>query len=260
MEQNSTDKIVSLHMEPCSYDCPNSDVCYHRRKEISSGKTEEVFPINFRTHMLEMGFKLHESVCTTVYSWQMVLLDLFPNYSITIPFPLFKKSKEEGIVIPGKQVQITVYNKEQARAIPHYQKLFLVKNDETLEYAIKNGLWNMPYSYTHFCVDQDWVTKDKLQELFYYRMLSNTIGTTVDSCATGWIANGRCPYDHGSYVDINYDGTLRTCPFNKAGVPISEVYNGDYNSLFTLRCTPERCKYSELFTEKIWKRTYLFTK
>ena len=251
MEQSSTTKIVSLHMEPCSYDCPNVDVCYHRKKSTFSGKTEEVLPLNFREQMLDKGYIVHESKCTQLAYWHETLLKLYPNYNITIPYSLFEKSKQNGIIIPIKQVQITVYTKEQARKVLNYQKLFLVKNDETLQYAIKEGLWTIPYSYMHFCVNQDWVTSTKLQELFYYKMLSNTIGTTVDSCAESWIINGGCPYNHGSYVDITYDGTLRACPFNKSGVPINEVYNGDYGSLFTLQCTPEKCKYSEIFNGEV---------
>lgn len=248
MEQSSTDKIVSLHMHPCSYDCPNSDVCYHRQKEISSGKTEEVLPLNFREEMLERGYILHESICSTNILYPCSLLAKYKTYNITLSYSIFEKNPQ--LRTRSKQLQITVYTKEQARQVLNYQKLFLVKNDETLQYVIKEGLWNAPYSYMHFCIDQDWITKEKLRDLFYYRMLSNTIETTIDSCATSWLVNGCCPYNHGSYIDISYDGTLRTCPFNRVGVPISEVYNGDYNSLFTLQCASERCKYSELFTEK----------
>ncbi len=249
MEQNSTRKIVSLHMEPCSYDCPNSNVCYHRRKIISSGKTEEILPSNFRVEMLEKGYVLHESLCNEDILGPCVLLTRYPNYNLTLPYPTLEKNPQ--LRTRSKQLQVSVYTKEQAMSILNYQKLFLIKDDETYDYTIKKQLWNSPYSYMHFCVDQDWIDKEKLQNLTYYSMLSNTIGTTIDSCATSWIINGRCPYDHGSYVDINFDGTVRSCPFNKNGVPISEVYNGDYDSLFTLKCAPEKCKYSEMFVEKL---------
>jgi len=232
-------------MEPCSYNCSNLDVCYHRNKSISLKSTKGVLPINFREQMLSQGYIIHESKCTPLTIWHENLLKMYPNYHITIPYQLFEQSK---IIIPIKQVQITIYTKEQALKILNYQKLFLIKNNQTLQYVINEGLWNTPYSHMHFCIDQNWITKKKLQEIFYYRMLSNSSNISIDSCADSWITNGRCPYSNGSYIDITYDNTLRTCPFNKIGIPISKIYNGNYESLFVTQCLPEQCTYSNLFT------------
>lgn len=247
MEQSSTAKVVSLHMEPCMYACPNAEVCYHRRKEIETGNVG-VLPVNFRMEMLDKGCIIHESICQPVSNATLSMLSLRRNYSITLPYPLFEK--EERLKEFKQQVQITVYTAEQARKVLEYQKLFLVKDDQSMAYAIEKHLWNIPFSYMHFCIDQDWVTKEKLQELMYYRMLSNTIGTTVDSCAESWLINGRCPYGHGNYIDITYDGTIRKCPYNKRGVPIKDVYDGTYESLFAADCPIENCRYTNLFTEK----------
>jgi len=80
-------------------------------------------------------------------------------------------------------------------------------------------------------------------------MLSDAVNVSIDSCAFSWVANGCCPYNSGSYIDITFDGTLRTCPFNVHGVPIKDVYDGTYESLFKLRCKPEKCKYKDIFGE-----------
>ena len=246
MELNSTAKIVSLHMERCYTGCPNETVCYHKRKDISSDKTEEILPPNFRQEMLKAGYKLYESVCSVhIIDW--TLLVLYKNYNLTLPYPLFEFWRSD-LVDFKKQLQISVYTKEQARKILDYQKLFLIKDDASLKYAIEEQLWNIPYSYMHFNIDQNYITKKTLQEILYHRMLSNTVGTTIDSCAENWIINDECPYEHKQYIDITFDGTLRTCPFSKTGVPLKSVYDGTYDSLFKF-CKPEQCKYAEIFGE-----------
>jgi hypothetical protein len=231
-------------MEPCSYECPHMDVCYHRRKNTLSSKMEGVLPPNFREELLERGCTIHESVCR-LEPMHFTLLRTFKKYNITLPYPLVTNE----LLTFRDQIQISVYTKEQARALPTHQKLFLLKNNESLEYAKKHGFFNTPFSFMHFNVNQDWITNKVLSELFLYRLLSNAHRTTLDSCIESGLQNGRCPYNHGNYVDITFDGTLRTCPFTRDGIPITEVYDGTYESLFKIPHRNDECKYINWFGE-----------
>lgn len=240
MEQ-SCSKIVSLHMDPCTLNCPNSAVCYHKRKVLQP-KDWGTFPetTDFRSTLLNAGYIIHDSVFQLEDS-HLLLLKQYETYNITIPFSLLTEELRQY----QKQIQISVYSKEQAREVLDYQKLFLIKDNETFDYFKEEGLWNIPYSFMHFNINQDWLTKKYLGDIAYYILLSNAKGTTLDSCAYSWLVNGQCPYAHGNYIDITFDGTLRTCPFNRAGIPISSVFDGTYESLFRTKHQPEQCKYSE---------------
>ena len=238
-------KVVSLHMEPCANDCPNASVCYHKRKEISSGNTKTL-PHYFREDMLLQGYTIHEALYSSVPDQSITLLDLYKNYNITVSYnllgtdPQYFNHMSCEIFGPYKdQVQVSVYTKEQALTIPGYRKLFLIKNDESLIYA-KEHLSSIPLM--HYCIDQNWVTKDKIVQLIRLKSISQTL----DSCMWGWVAEGQCPYGTGSYIDITFDGTIRTCPFNRKGTPLKEVYDGTYESLFKT-CSQTECAYSKIF-------------
>jgi hypothetical protein len=232
-------KVVSLHMDPCSHDCPNASVCYHKRKEISSGNTQDVLTSDFRGAMLDLGYTIHEALCSSVPIETITLLALYKNYNITLSYELFKYylTKEW----PYKdQVQVSVYTKEQALTIPGYRKLFLIKDHESFKYA-KTHLNSIPFM--HYNIDQSWITKEKVVQLL---KSFNGSTHTFDSCMLGWIDGGQCPYSTGSYIDITFDGTIRTCPFSRKGIPIKEVYDGTYESLFKTRSQTE-CAYSKIF-------------
>jgi hypothetical protein len=237
-------KVVSLHMEPCSHDCPNASVCYHIRKEISSGKTEDVLPFDFRENMLLQGYTIHEAFCSSVH---LTLLNKYKNYNITVSFERFGTNVSylrhifNVVLYPYKdQVQVSVYNKEQALTIPGYRKLFLIKDDESFKYA-KTHLNSIPFM--HYNIDQSWITKERIVQVL---KSFNDLTHTLDSCLWGWIDGGQCPYSTGSYIDITFDGTIRTCPFSRKGIPIKEVYDGTHESLFKTRSQTE-CAYSKIF-------------
>jgi hypothetical protein len=135
-----------------------------------------------------------------------------------------------------------VYTEEQALTIPGYRKLFLIKDHESFMYT-QTHLWHIPLM--HYSIDQNWVTKERVAQLLKIKQQSKAT-FTLDSCLWGWIANGQCPYSTGSYIDITFDGTIRTCPFNRKGTPLKEVYDGTYESLFKT-CSQTKCAYSKIF-------------
>lgn len=237
MEQSSSSKIVSLHMESCQHECPHRYDCYHRGKVAYKGLP----PSEFRQEMLERGYVLHESICNGVTDDQWHLLHSYDNYNITIPYALF----DGRLAQFQTQLQITIYTAEQARELEDYQKLFFIRTDKEWGYFLYKHLWNLPYNKMHFVVNQKWVTKEKASDLAWYRMISNSHGTTIDSCLYSYLINGGCPYADGNYIDITFDGTLRKCPFAKTGVGIPE---GDYEEWFKVDHKPEECRYNQLFS------------
>lgn len=235
-QQSCSTKIVSLHMDECLGNCPHKDVCYHLRKDIIGNGG--ILPPDFRYDMLERGYQLHESVCNSIRPLHLILLDSFPNYHVTLPYNLLSND----LLQFKTQLQVTVYSTEQASNLYRVQKLFLIKNEETWFQSLP--MWDKPFEHIHFVVDQNWLTTERLGSLVVKRMSSTGSCITVDSCLESYLINGTCPYRNGRYIDITFDGTLRTCPFTKEGMNIPKGI--DYDELFNLR-QKRNCKYKKLF-------------
>lgn len=242
MRQISSNKIVSLHMEPCKKGCPHSDICYLRKRKLSRGFP---LPTNFREAMLNQGFTIHESVCKTITDYHANLLLKFPKYNITVSYPVWKRCN-----LPAKnltnQIQVSVYNEKQALEIEG-QKLFLIKNAETLKLGIK--LFSNPLvKNLHFNLDMN--RSIHIQLLL---MQDSARNLTLDTCLYSWIVNGECPY-RTDYIDISYDWTVRRCPFSVNGTPIPKNYigqSGDYSRLFNLKHNPDKCTYEDKYKGKM---------
>lgn len=163
--------------------------------------------------MLRKGWEVYESVCNGIQPQHWHLLKFYKNYNITISCedyePYLDRTKD--------QVQLTIYNENQAETFREYQKLFLVKNDETWKYFLKYS--NMGYAQhkIHYIFEQNYMTKDKFRRVAEQKMYANDFSVTVDSCFTSFMVNGRCPYSYGRYIDITFDGTVRSCPYALEG-------------------------------------------
>jgi hypothetical protein len=122
-------------------------------------------------------------------------------------------------------------------------RLRLIKDDETWEYFLKYS--NMGYAQhkIHYIFEQNYMTKDKFRRVAEQKMYANDFSVTVDSCFTSFMVNGRCPYSYGRYIDITFDGTVRSCPY---------ALEGEYlpNGLFQNR-DPTK----ELYTFRTSRRT-----
>lgn len=239
-QQSYSTKIVSLHMEDCKHACPHRSVCYHLKKDIVGNGS--VLPNNFRQEILDRGYTIHESVCHEITPFHRDLLTLYPNYHVTLPYDLFTNDLATRY---EAQIQVTVHNSRSAAdgSLKGIQKLFLIKDEKTWTESLP--LWMHPFECIHFVVDQDWLTKERLGSLVLKRMSATGNNITVDSCLESHLINGSCPYINGRYIDITFDGTVRTCPFNPRGIKIEKGM--DYKDLFDLRQEPY-CKYKELFS------------
>lgn len=241
MEQNSS-KVVSLHLEKCNLACPNSKVCYHKRKELSSGGS---LPRSFRQEMLEEGFTLHDSVCSRVTDEQYELLQKYDNYNVTMPATSYLEEKGRPHDL-SPRYQVTVWD-PRILSTEEIQKLFLIWN-EPLFHQLMSVKRSQTIRNLHVVFDADFVRRSDLHSLIG---LAGR-GITLDSCLWSWFINGCCPYEH-NYIDITFDGTLRKCPFNYRGTEIPTDYfknGGTYLGLFELGAKPERCVYKDIFKRR----------
>lgn len=241
-------KIISLHLDQCNdKQCPNRDVCYHVRKNTFD-KNIECCSIDFRIKLLKMGYTVYESMCQVTiddivgYNTRFLLPIKYSNYNLTISWYLFSLYYELFSKIDKNQLQITVHDLYQAKIIPEYQKLFLIKDEISLKFLEQNSqLSSLPNM--HYCLDQNFLTKDIMQKIGMCILSSNSKNTTVDSCCHNYIVENKCLYDN-NYIDITFDGTLRHCPFNINGYKITNFNN--IKELFNIKIESENCVYKTL--------------
>ena len=241
MEQTYSDKIVSLHLEKCNRSsCVNRSLCYHVGKNIDTNCT--VFPFSFSIiKLLKFGCKVYDSICNRVEVRHLQLLERFPNYNITIPAELFRPELSDH----KDQVQISVWTGLHNIEFKDYWKLYLIKSDDTLSSACRFITMNVPK--LHYILALEYVAKTSVTVLVGKKLdLGDTQTISLDSCLTSWILNGRCPYKHYNYIDLTYDGTMRTCPFDMQGFDISKL-TMPFETLFDIEPTPCDCKFKKLF-------------
>lgn len=237
MEQNYSNKIVSLHLKPCKYGCPNKEVCYLRKRNPAQGNP---LPITFKEDMLLQGFTIHDALCDTPTSYNFFLLQRFKNYNITVSIEDLYSDTVKELQKFKNQVQVSVYDIKDVKAYSG-QKLFLIHDQQTLVRA-------------KFLFKQDWVRNIHFNvdptgfnsSLVFLQDGDRNI--TMDTCLSSWVVNGECPYTT-NYIDISYDWTIRKCPFAKDSIPIPKnmITNSNYIDLFTLEPTPNECSYAEKF-------------
>lgn len=241
MAQNCSNRTISLHLHKCGENhCPNSSVCYHLNKDKYEGS---LIPTDkFRRTLLDSGYKVHESICITANLYYFnILLKYYRSYNITI--------SRDDLIFSGinqhlNQIQVTVYNEEQARELVRHQKLFLIKDYESLQLGIH--LMRSPVGRIHLIIEQGYL--ERCPEILSYLIRANeskaNATASLDTCLTSWVVNGRCPYET-NYIDITYDNTVRKCPYQKEGYIFTSVNDSFVN-------TPVRkdCIYYKLFQRK----------
>lgn len=254
MEPNSSNKIVSLHMERCSRQCENRSCCYHVNKDIIFDNDLEISSGQW-LWFLRKGYLVYESLCNGIPAWSWHLLKFYKNYNITISADQY----EPYLHRVKDQVQITIYNEEDAKQFKEYQKLFLIKDDTSWDFFLKYCNTDVSEK-LHYIFDHSYISKDQLRiaaENKMYWKISSTM--TIDSCFTSFLLNGRCPYSYGNYIDITYDGTVRRCPYSKTGEKIDrKMFSHDYSAwedemkkLFRIEKNVKCKLYLELFGGKL---------
>lgn len=241
MEQKcSPDKIISLHFQRCSGYCPNASSCYHIQKK-ESGELIET-QREFKIKCLESGATIHESVCDYQHEHKD-LLNLYPNYNITISSDIV--SLDIDLHKHRDQLQITVYNVCNLIDFKDFQKLFLINDIPSLE-KFRGWLGHSYYGKLHFLIDQNRIELKDIVGITEEFNEKASEGQTLDSCLTSYLINGECPYNNNNYIDINYDLTLRKCPYEKEGIVFNQ--NTPVKELFNFASLP-KCNYTKYFEE-----------
>lgn len=228
---SSSPKVVSLHMQKCSGGCPNASVCYHKNK--AEEVVNELKPDNrhlLRIRLLEEGYKIHESVCEMYNKYYLDLAKEYPNYNITISHeeiirysssPGFKKKCCDEM---KDQVQVSVYDLDQIEEYKDYQKLFLIKDFDTLGQAFQ--LMKMETGKLHFIIDKKFLSEVNARNRIrdFINNFQNRMDPlqSADTCLTGWLINGHCPHET-DYLDITYDRTARKCPYASKGIVMNNL-------------------------------------
>lgn len=241
-------KIVSLHLQSCSGYCPNAAVCYHQCKTKITGKVQD--SVELRRAALDSGAKVHESICEiSSYlqaSYYIKILKKNPNYNITISADRahYFCSNEEFV----NQIQVSVYSLPEIKQYKDYQKLYLVK-DHTTFGEFRSILFGSTAEETgrlHFLFDQEFIKHRSIPDLVAKFQESKNKLITLDTCFSSWLINGHCPYDDNTYVDINFDATVRKCPYENNGTWFEDISGKNLETAFKISYEP-RCAYKKIF-------------
>lgn len=232
-------KIVSLHLQICHHECVNRFCCYHINKKWSNGVILDA-DREINSLLCIPNSSIHESICFLSGNSKIYdkLLN-FKNYNITISCNIIPES-----FLFYDQIQVTVYNLHQIRKFKEYQKLYLVRNLDDLNFMYE--LFNKYTDRLHFLFNQNLFKTNKINipELINKFQNRKDDKQSLDSCFTGYLINGECPYSYNNYIDITFDNTIRKCPYLETGIkiekPIVEYFNLEHKPT---------CIYSTLFKE-----------
>lgn len=244
-------KIVSIHANECkNIKCPERKVCYLCKRNITGGK---ITPSVYRSVLKELDDKTsHVHYATDVLNDEAKRL-LEAGANITIPFNVLKANRQY-LDLFKDHVQVSIYQLDEIflneNDLLEYQKLFLIKDTETLNIAndiIETG--SMAIGKIHFPIDQNWARnniiscKDFLLKYYGNDLIDSDI--TIDNCAAHYLTNGKCGYI-SNYVDINFDGTYRKCPFEING---DHINNKTIDDMIATEYEP-RCLWAFMFKRK----------
>lgn len=239
-------KIVSIHADDCYDGCPNRSACYLQKRKHK----ENINPHTYRMTAILSGYSVYEAICSLYPGdTRLDLVRRHPNYNLTISCKIFDRTTSNvGIelsFLPIKQLQISCYDYIDLVRFREYQKLFLIKDEDTF-LMYKQLQKDTRIEKVHFTIDLQWLSIDKLKEIVEVHNSSPLHGITLDSCLSNWIVNGKCMYTT-TYVDLNRDKTFRKCPFKLEGIPINDLTIEEMIS-FSEPCT---CKYQKFFNEGV---------
>jgi len=251
MAQISLNKIVSLHLQKCSGFCPNASVCYHMKKVQNSNAV--INSDNIRREILKF-YKVYESVCSFNSIYHKKILREFPNYNITVSSSLISP-RDEDLFIHRDQIQVSVYSANDIINFEKYQKLFLIKDEESV-YSAYNFM-KQKTGKLHFIIDQEFLSSKggnpSRRVVNFMMAFEKRVDylQSADTCLTSWVINGKCPYSSQNYVDLNYDSTIRKCPYIKEPIALINT-NIKYlvkniSSVMSSNKSNHECIYEKLF-------------
>jgi len=243
-QQIYSNKIVSLHLEGCSQkNCPHFNICYLQKRKIQETNFDKS---KFdREYFLKKNYLIYEAICNKVSDENIKLLETYNNYNITLSYNSFILQKDILSKFK-KQLQITVYNEDHLKVLEEYQKLYLVKDSDSLKFSIRHS--SEPWNNIHYTIDMNYISKDTYLFIMLAILKSNSKNITIDSCADNVMNNNQCVYKK-TYIDINYDGTIRRCPFQETGVYLGNS-SEEIEKAFDILFQSKKCKYLMMMEKK----------
>jgi hypothetical protein len=240
----------------CRGNCPNASVCYYLKRTRVTNRTV-CSSDKLRNSILNSGAKVYESICVTDGSYHNTLLSRYRNYNITMSSSLLEycidiyDTNWSGSV---DQIQLSVYTLKDVfnPEFEKYQKLFLIKNVETLARAYEILNTTLHSGKVHLILDQSFLRLEKAIALDLIKAHQNRRNplVSIDTCLTSFVINGKCPYQDNNYIDISHDETLRTCPYKETG----NIYNStrnivpeDMEEIFRVKFPENNCIFKEIF-------------
>jgi len=170
----------------------------------------------------EQGHDIYIAVCSVEeaekYLEHVVQND---NFVMTLTYETYSKLK-----IPGHEHKFHVtchYMENIVKVGEEVQKLYLVKDQ--VSYVIASWMLRTgSVKNVHLPIDQEWIRSNPTDfiELTERWLECNEKTVTIDSCAESYLLTSKCSYKT-NYIDINHDGTMRRCPFEKEGTLIKDM-------------------------------------
>lgn len=235
---------ISMHDKICNtINCPHYEDCYFIARE----KHNETLPHSITEEILNKCNSgeaiVYASLCDKECAVSLLTMAMMVNnFNVTLNYNVFKAHEKLCANIMNR-LQITIYHQSQILELKEAQKLFFVKDLETLKQAtliIKSNMHNI-----HFTIKRDYFDMPQLLA-FGYMINQAHKSVTMDSCLEYAIVNQRCIYAN-NYIDISGDGTFRRCPFQVKGEPIGnktldEMIKGIVN---------QSCQFTREFVEDL---------
>jgi hypothetical protein len=194
-------KIISIHANECkNIKCPERKVCYLCKRNYTGGK---ITPSVYRAVLQELDNKTAQVHYATDILDDNTKKLLEAGSFITIPFNVLKTNRSY-LDLFKDQVHVSVYQLDDIflneNDLLEYQKLFLIKDSETLAIAtdvVQTGSDDI--GKIHFPIDQNWardnieICKEFLLKYHVHQFTNSDI--TIDNCASHCLTNGKCGYD-----------------------------------------------------------------
>tara|TARA_Y100000310_G_C20672131_1_gene810848 strand:- start:444 stop:1187 length:744 start_codon:yes stop_codon:yes gene_type:complete len=240
-------RIISVHAE-CKVLCQHKDVCYSiNRTKVEKDEDQRDVLDKVMKYAINGTSKVYMATCDAEFEGLFKKLKAFHNLNVTVSFNIYNKYERHQFNGMESQLQVSVYREKEFGLVGNdITKLYLVKNDESFNYALELLKGKNGYKNIHLPIDQGWAKDNKDDLIKLVRAWQDCRDETIslDSCLMGYITHGKCDYVD-QYIDVHHDGTLRTCPFTKSSR--NNIHDlEDEKEMFGITHTP-KCIYSKYF-------------
>lgn len=230
MTQSLT-RVISLHLQStnkCSLSCPHKKICYHHNRECGENIGASIFPL---VESWLNNYEVHFSLCDLTEEVEQYInkWSSYKNFFITVSSKMFSEKLKN---LRKDVFQISVYSLADVLKFKDYTKIFLIKDQDSLEKALDLTYLDEDIGNLHLAVDFKFAKESVIVSLLVgvIDAIEKNKNITLDSTLMNYIQHGKDAYVD-DYIDINLDGTIRRSPFIDVGVEfdfkkdIKEAFN-----------------------------------